>query len=254
MAIDAEKFPHSIMLENDMSTTDFLPSREAQLVTWTTNFASLLVANNVLYGVPLGEANAYKTLSDDFIAAYNVAQNNQTRSPANIIAKNQKKALMIESARALSRQIQGTQSVTAQMKSDLGLNPRTNVPTPIPAPSEMPEIDILSVTGRVVKARLHGETIDHRRKPDGCTAAYIWTFVGETPADDLSSWAFWGQSTKTMFQVDFDSSVEPGSKVWLAAAWINAKGQLGPVCDPVSTYTQFGGVTLTMASAKKKAA
>jgi len=145
-------------------------------------------------------------------------------------------------------------NITDVQRQALGLRIRSTNHTPIPAPTEMPEMDILSVTGRTVRARLHGETIEHRRKPTGCTGAYIWTFAGENPPEELSEWVFWSQTTKTTFEIEFPVSVEAGSKVWLAAGWVNAKGQIGPVCDPVSTFTQFGGLTLTVTSAKKKAA
>jgi len=237
-----------------MSRHDFLPTKESELVTWTTSFTNLIVGSPTDYGLTVPEATAYQALSDDFIAAYLVVQNNLTRSPANIILKNEKKALMIEGARALSRQIQGTPSVTPAMKSELGLNPRITPRVPIPVPSEMPEVDVNSVVGRVVTVRLHSATSEGRAKPNGVGGAMVYTFVGETPPDELGEWFFQGNVTRTLFEIEFPNSVAPGTKVWVTAAWTNPRGQAGPACDPVSTHVQFGGVSASMEAALKVAA
>ena len=44
-------------------------------------------------------------------------------------------------------------------------------------------------------------------------------------------------------EVIFPNTVPAGSQVWVCAAWINTHQQAGPVCRPVSTNIQGGGVT-----------
>jgi hypothetical protein len=68
---------------------DFIPAREPELVTWTTNFASLIGSMPTAFGLVAAQATAYQTLSTAFITAYNTARGDGTRTPAAISTKNQ---------------------------------------------------------------------------------------------------------------------------------------------------------------------
>ena len=63
-------------------------------------------------------------LNPNFVTAYNLANADATRSPSNIVAKDDAKALLIANTRLLARIVQATPSVTPQQKSDLGLTVR----------------------------------------------------------------------------------------------------------------------------------
>ncbi|TVQ55982.1 MAG: hypothetical protein EA377_02750, partial [Phycisphaerales bacterium] len=97
-------------------STNFLPNREAELVTWGANFAQLLLASPETYGISLEQAQAFDVAFEEFHTAYNVANNNMTRSPANIEIKNEKKDAMKDMARTLAKQIQGMPFVTNAQK------------------------------------------------------------------------------------------------------------------------------------------
>src|SRR3954471_9928278 len=116
---------------------DYLPSREAELVTWIGTFKTLIIGSPTTYGLSAGQAATYGTLATNFIDAYYVANADATRSPSNIIAKDQAKSLVVANSRLLAGIIQKFPGTTNQMRSDLGLT----VPSarrPIPPPSEMP--------------------------------------------------------------------------------------------------------------------
>src|SRR5687768_15548663 len=116
---------------------DFLPSREAELVTWIGTFRTLITASAATYGLTTAQASSYGTLATNFVNAYNVANADATRSPSNIIAKDQAKLLVVRNSRLLAGIIQKFPGTTDQMRSDLGLT----VPaarTPIPPPSDIP--------------------------------------------------------------------------------------------------------------------
>src|SRR5207253_5343102 len=123
------------------STTDFLPSREAELLVWMNTFKTLIATNFAQYGLTTGQATSYGTLATSFQNAYNLANADATRSPSNIIAKNQAKDLLIASTRQLAGIVQKFPGTTNQMRSDLGLTVR-DIPTPIPVPSEPPVLDV----------------------------------------------------------------------------------------------------------------
>src|SRR5689334_14932617 len=99
-----------------MATTDFLPSREAELVTWINTFKGLITTNYADYGLTLPLVTAYGTLATNFINAYHVAKADATRSPSNIIAKNQAKVNLLRYTRQLAGIIQKFPGTTDQMR------------------------------------------------------------------------------------------------------------------------------------------
>src|SRR3954466_6404576 len=111
-----------------MATTDFLPSREAQLVAWVSTFKTLITATPTAYGLTAALATTYGTLAPNYVNAYNLAQADATRTPSSIIAKDAARTLLIANTRVLARIVQATPSVTAQQKSDLGLTVRDTQP------------------------------------------------------------------------------------------------------------------------------
>lgn len=240
-------------MANANGSQSFLPSTDTGLLDWAANFGLKITATPAVFGLTPAQATAFEAFRLSYANLLAKVLDPAQRTQVIVSQKDEAKRALRNNASELSKIIQGQATVTDAMKIDLRLNVRKS-PTPIPVPDEMPEMDILSVTGRTVKARLHSATIEHRRKPNGVSGANLWTFVGETPPEELSGWLFQGTTTRTLFEIEFPVTVEQGSKVWLAAAWFNPRGQTGPVSDPVSTFIQYGGVTLTNTQNLKKAA
>lgn len=225
--------------------SSFLPGREASLITWSNNFSTLISATPTAFGLTAAQATAFATVNTAWVTAYNTAKNSLTRSPANIITKNQAKKTMIAEARQLAGVIQKFPTITNTQRSELGLTvPST--PSPIPVPSSAPAVEINSVSGWTVNVRLHDSTSGSKRgKPAGVSGASLFSFVGATAPADIASWKFEGNTGRTAkLQVTFDSSNAPGAKVWLTAFWFNNRKQSGPACDPISTNLQGGSVSM----------
>src|SRR4051812_19749576 len=102
-------------------STDFIPGREAQLVTFSTNFKNLITLAPTTYGLTAAQATAYGTKHTLFTTAFQTATDPSTRSPSAIIAKDVAKNNLISEIRMLSRIIQAAPAVTAQQRSDLGI-------------------------------------------------------------------------------------------------------------------------------------
>ena len=133
-------------------------------------------------------------------------------------------------------------NVTDEQRQALGLKIRDRHPTPIPIPDTTPKIDIVKVIGRFVQLRIYDQSTPKKTRNPDARGANVWSYVGETPPTDINLWTLKGQPTRTHFDVEFSSDVPPGSKVWFTAAWYNPRGELGMLVQPVSTYTQFGGL------------
>lgn len=222
---------------------DFLPSREADLVTWSLNYKTRLIAAPTAVGVTAPQASAYGALHDAFVTAYNAANNDGTRTRAAIITKDTAKTALIANARLLAGIIQKYPATTNTQRAELGLTVRDADPTPVPPPAAAPGLTVISVDGRTVKFRLFDPANPTRKaKPAGVRGATVMSYVGETAPADPGAWKFEGSLTgRTEAEVVFPLTVAAGAKVFLTAFWFNPRSESGPACAPVSTYLQFGG-------------
>jgi hypothetical protein len=194
----------------------FFPSTDAALLTWSLNFSTLITATPTAYGLTSTQATAYAALH----AAYGTALaacDPATRSKAAVSTKNVARTNLKNEARLLANLVNGTATVTDAQKITLGLNVRAT-PSPIPAPSAAPGLDVLSQNAWTVKIKLHDSTSSAKRgKPAGVSGASVFSFVGATPPSDIATWKFEGNTGRTNIDVAFDSSNAPGTKVWLTA-------------------------------------
>ncbi len=218
----------------------YLPIREADLLAWTQAFASLITNDAANYGLTEEQSGAYEALQAAFASAYSVTQNRTTRTPASIESKNTAKEALVADTRRLVRIIQAWPGITNDKRAQLGITIPDTDPSPVPVPEWAPQLDIASVTGRVVKIRLRDAETGKRKKPEGVATATVLSYVGETIPESIREWTFEGNDSRLDTEVDFEDTVPTGSKVWLTAFWSNRRGESGPACPPVSTHLGFG--------------
>ena len=223
------------------NTADFIPPRESELVTWSNNFNTLINATPVAYGLTSAQTMTYTSLHDAFVSAYQIANDNSTRTPSNIVTKDDAKDVMIDNARKLVGIVQADPSVTDTQRSDLEINVPDTEPTPVPVPRDAPALTIVSIIGRTVKIRLRDvANPDRRGKPDGVNGAIIMSAEGVTPPSDIGEWKLEMNLTRTTADVTFPAALAAGAQVWLTAYWYNTKGESGPAAAPQTTNIAGG--------------
>ena len=222
---------------------NYIPTRESELVTWSTNFKNQIATKFASYGLTDVQAGAYGELHDLFVAAHDKANDPLTRSPANIQAKDARKKNLILEARRLAMVVQNVPYMTNEKRSELRLTLREDEPTPVPPPGEPPSIDVVSVVGRTVKIRLHDGSSTRRRKPVGVSGATVLSYVGDEPPADLGTWRLEGNTGRTTYDIAFPTTVPAGAKVWITAFWFNPRKQSGPSATPATAYIQYGGLS-----------
>jgi len=212
-----------------MATTDFLPSREAELVVWSTNFSTRINLAPLPIGLSVIQATAYQALHDSFVTAYNAATNDGTNSRASKVTKNSAKKLLVANARLLAGIVQKFPGTTNTQRSELGLTVKDVEPTPIPPPATAPALEIISTIGNTVRIRLKDPANPSRRgRPSGVDGAAIFTFVGAAAPTEEAEWTFQGNTPRTSVNITFPGSTTPGAKVWFTAFWFNPRKQSGP--------------------------
>jgi hypothetical protein len=228
-----------------------VPDTDSGLLSWATNFSARITAAATLYGLTAMQASTYATLLEMYAGMLLVARDPITRTRGAIAAKNAaKKDLLISSRQSISI-IEGQPTLSDEQRLNLGIRvPKT--PTPIPAPTAAPNLDIVSVKGRTVALRLHGEDPSRRGNPAGVAGANLYSFVGPTPPDAIADWTFQGGVTRTTAQLTFSTALEPGTTVWLTACWTNPRDQTGPTATPTSVT--FGAANVSSGNLLKIAA
>jgi hypothetical protein len=219
----------------------FPPTREADLVTASTNFKERIVAAPTLYALTEAQATEYATRHDTFVESYQAARDPSTRTPSQIIAKNTDKEALLTYLRELARIVQAAPNVTDEQKSILGLPVHNDEPTPIGAPTEPPVVVVCSMLGRNVKVRLQDLSSPTRRgKPLGVNGAAVFAYVGATPPADTSDWTFVGNTARTSFDVELPATMPAGATMWITAFWFNPRKQSGPAATPTSVGNPGG--------------
>ena len=227
-----------------MATPLFPPAKEAELLAWSSNFASKIAATPTVYGLTAAQATAYAALHSTFSAAYVLAIEPDTNSRTAIQAKNTAKENLMSApggARELVAIVQAFPGTTDEMRVELGLKVRDVEPTPVPVPRTAPALTIVSTVGRTVKVRLRDiDNPDRRGMPDGVDGASVLSFVGDEAPDDPMEWSLLMNVSRTSFDVEFPLTVPGGSKVWLTAFWFNQRKESGPAAAFQSTNIAGG--------------
>lgn len=222
---------------------DYLPKSDAGLLSWSNNFSTKITATPTAYGLTAANATTYAASQAAYATAYSAAINPSTRGPLAVNNKNVARDNLKHLSRQMAMQVQGTMTVTSSQKIELGLNPRTNFPSPIGVPMQA-GMEVLKVTGNVVRVRAYNPADPTRRaKPIGVSSITILSFVGASAPDADGPWFFQGSTTRTTFDVAFTGeSAAPGAKVWLTCFFANPRGLSGQACAPISTNLQSGEV------------
>jgi len=224
----------------------YLPTRESDLVNFSTNFNARLVAGGPggAYGLSAPTIAAYTALHDAWIAAYTAAVQDITRTPVTIQAKDDAKEALINGAngiRQLVNIIQHNPATTNEERAELQITVPDVEPSPVPVPAFAPGVDIVSSSGRTARIRLHDtENPTRRGKPDGVVGATVFSFIGDEAPADIDSWEFEGNTRNNIVEVEFPAETPNGATVWFTAFWRNTRDEAGPPSAPVSTNIPGG--------------
>ncbi len=222
-----------------------IPTSDAALPAYVTNFSAKLVASPTVYGTVAQAAqtfaqlvSAYTTAQTALVAAREAGVRSEPLRDARDLAKKN----MLPSLRSFYRTIQGNKDISDQARTEIGVHNPKSTRTPTGKITDRPEVDVVSVNGRTVAISVHGGKKLKTTRPKEARGAWLYTFVGTSYPSDPSLWAFQGSTTKSRHTITFPDTVADGAQVWVCAAWLNRLDEAGPVSNPVSTYLQGGGV------------
>ncbi|HZZ43626.1 MAG TPA: hypothetical protein VFE58_11865 [Tepidisphaeraceae bacterium] len=217
-----------------MPRQDWLDTSDGPLSTFANDFSAKITATPTAFGLVAGDATSLATLVTAYNTALAAATDPVTRTRVTVAAKDTAKVALIADIRALAKRIQASPAVTPAQKTSLGLPIHSNTPSPSPAPTTEPLLNIVATGNYSHTLRVADIlTPTKRAKPANVADLQIFAFPGENPPADMSLWTFKGVATKAEFVVNY-APTDAGKPVSLAGRWANRKGETGPFSDPVT--------------------
>lgn len=209
----------------------YIPTKDADLIDWGSNFASVITADPAAYGLLAADALVIQTNFDEFQAAYTLAVNPATRTIVTIAAKDEEKAGFLSLARGYAAIIRANAGVSDEAKAAAGLTIPDPTPTPIPVPTTSPLLAApLQGQGVILMTITDSATPTLKKKPFGVLGGilYAGVWTGATPPVP-GTLTVVGLYTKSDNVITTASFASPGDKFRFQAQWYNRKGQLGPL-------------------------
>ena len=135
-----------------MANSDYLPSKEGDLVPWTENFVTVANANLTTIGLTAPDITALRTKQTDFSVGLNNAIAKQSESKSATDNKNIKKSSLTDNIRMLARQIQAKPGVPDNIKMQLGIKNPNNIPAP-PVPNIPMDLTLETIAGGIIRLK-----------------------------------------------------------------------------------------------------
>jgi hypothetical protein len=216
------------------------PRKEAELIPWSLNFVTVLTANSAACGVSAGACTQLATNRTSFVNDWNVCQVPATKTKPAVAQKNASKRVLQQNISALAAVATNQPDMTNSLREELGLRPKDDTLTPIPAPVEVPVAKIISVNGWMTEVQITTADSDRRGLPDDVAGVNIYSFVGQTAPSDPSLWVYEGESSRGRFKIEAPAELAAGTKIFYAFCFKSPRFQTGPACAGVPVVVGGG--------------
>lgn len=209
----------------------YVPRNENQLAAWSSQLVATLSASPGAYGASSAEVAALAAVQSSFASAWKLVQQPRLRSRPYIAVKDEKKRLLVSTTQSLVQRMQNWTGMTDDKRIELGIPVRGwgGRRARISRPTEAPVLQVRMVYGRRISLRL-SRAGGGAGKPTGVRGAFVYRYVGAEPPASEKAFEFVGSWTNTRPVVVMGNEVEPGTTVWLCAAWVSPTHQAGPAC------------------------
>jgi hypothetical protein len=206
--------------------------------------AALINAVNACYDVAITDPVGYFTTSatlaslqgkvTDFVSKYDICQNATTRTRPAIDAKNVSKRDLLDFYQPMVRQMTNMSGMTNPKRLELGFPPRAETASPVVAPGVAPAWELVGMNGWTAKFRVRPFGSEGRStKAPGAIQLHVYSAIGAAAPTNPNDWKFEGSPSRANFEIDFDSGLAVGTRVWATFCWATARGLTSPACSPI---------------------
>jgi hypothetical protein len=207
---------------------DYIPRREAELVTFAGTLLRTLEPDPSAFGLDAGVLATYRERFERFVEAYGRASNPETRVKSNITRKDECKRDLIATLRQAIDIMQAWPGMSDVKRDELGIPVRGERRRRVSAPTDRPLV-FVSASGRTVDIAI-GKT-GTRSKPADVVGAILFVHYGDAPPTGDEAWRFLQLTRRTRLTTRLEG-VRDACTAWVTAAWFNGRMELGPRADP----------------------
>ena len=214
------------------SNSNFVKTREADIVNQLNQVASIVSTTPALYGETAATISSLLTAAGNAAGAYSTALEQAEAARAANAAKLAAIDEAVSLMRELNKRVQGRPSVSDAAKAAAGLPVYDTSRTPIGVPTFVPVVIVEKQTRLAHTVRLMDPANPKGGKPFGVAGFNLYLKIGGTAPASVDECTFAGFVSKTRHTVEFPAG--DGNKVvWYIAVAANAKGQTGPMSETV---------------------
>lgn len=215
-------------------SNDFVPTSDADLIAWVSNFLSSANSNLAALGLTADNLTPVQDAAGNFetdFAANNAAQASAQGARQN---KDDSRAALVALIRPLVRLIQAGATVKDSHRQSLGLNVKSTSRAAAAAPTSRPVATVdTSQRLRHVISFVDEQTPGSRAKPAGVMGCEIWVSLGPTPPVDASECRYLATDTATPYTAEY-AGADGGKIAHYLLRWVNTRGKRGPWSQTVS--------------------
>ncbi|MCH8852331.1 MAG: hypothetical protein IID41_06710 [Planctomycetes bacterium] len=215
---------------------DYIPGPDAEFDGWQENWVTYAVANAVALGLdPLADIPAIQAAKIAWDTDYDGNLTAQAAAQAARAAKDTERDTYVTLLRSFSQQIQNRSGTTDEQRGGLGITIPDTTPTPVPAPTTAPVLNIVTDERlrHVVEASKTPEEGGGLGKPSGVRGVQLWRKIGEPAPANETELAFASEFTRTRMTLDYQMT-QGGQTVYYQARWVSTRGDTGPWGELVS--------------------
>ena len=231
--------------ECEAMRNDYLPGTRTGLAGWFAGFDKVLMREASRFGVPAADAQAWHAEYLVYAASYREADVPRTRTVVSVTGLRLATENLTRRTREMVAGIQARRTTTDADRAALGITVPRQRRRRVARPGEPPFMWVAEVRGRRMVLKLNdAEAVGvRRRRPAGVKGVQVFRATGERmPSEwsELSVWSLATSTNETKLVLEVEASLEPGSRVWWTARWVNARSEAGPACLPVEARVNSG--------------
>jgi hypothetical protein len=216
---------------NMMYNKDYIPKKEADFRDWEAVLVGYLMGRHAQWGINEGRWMTLTGLKNDYEARYATADDPSTRTPVAVTGRKEARKRYEDALREdIGAYITRNPDVTDGDRRAMGLPLHDKKPTPVPAPTTIPELEVDFSKPQQLSIHFHDPGAHSKAKPAGVHGVELIYVVSSaavedpnTPEETFTRAAFFTRSPAVL---DFTPE-QRGKFFCTRARWENTTGKKG---------------------------
>lgn len=218
---------------------DQIPHGDMDLQGWSAHLVAAVSQEPSAWGQAAWQVAEYEAAQRAYAEALRVALHTATRTSSAIAAKDAARARLITLSRQTVARVQAHPGTTDEMRVRVRITVRKRRVKAVAVTMQRPQVRVESVWGRRITLSIRPGEGNRGARPRGVKGYSLYWAVGATVPTDLKRWTFEGNGIDAEMTVVLPGDLEPRTRVWFAATWLNNRMQPGPVGEPAEARVGF---------------